>query len=169
MFEIGEFVVYGNTGVCKVEEVTKMAAPGTSDDKWYYALEPVYDKGCRLFTPVDNKKVKIRPVLTRQEADELIHQIQRIELLGVKDEKSREQVYKDAIRTCSCVEWVRMIKTLYVRKKSRLAQGKKVTSSDAKYLRLAEDSLYGELAVVMGIPKKEMGAYIASRVEESQK
>ena len=51
MFEIGEYIVYGNTGVCKVAEKTKMVAPGAKTDKLYYTLEPVYDKGCRLFTP----------------------------------------------------------------------------------------------------------------------
>ena len=94
----------------------------------------------------------------------MIGRIKEIDILWVKDEKSREQIYKDAIRTCNCEEWVRMIKTLYIRKKSRLAEGKKVTSSDAKYLHLAEENLYGELSVVMGIPKNEMGEYISSRV-----
>ena len=42
MFEIGEYIVYGNTGVCKVAEKTKMAAPGAKTDKLYYTLEPVY-------------------------------------------------------------------------------------------------------------------------------
>ncbi len=164
MYEIGEYIVYGNAGVCKVVETVKMPVPGTKDDKLYYTLDPVYDKGCRLFVPVDSQKVKMRPILTKKEADALIGRIKEIDILWVKDEKSREQIYKDAIRTCNCEEWVRMIKTLYIRKKSRLAEGKKVTSSDAKYLHLAEENLYGELSVVMGIPKNEMGEYISSRV-----
>lgn len=168
MFEIGEYIVYGNTGVCRVGEVKRMTAPGADGDQLYYALEPVYDKGCRLFTPVDNQKVKMRPVLTKEEADQLIGQIREIDTLRVGDEKNREQVYKDAIRTCNCVEWVRMIKTLYIRKETRLAAGKKVTSSDAKYLHLAEESLYGELSVVMGIPKDEVEAYIANQVKKSE-
>lgn len=167
MFEVGEYIIYGNTGVCKVVEVKKMAAPGTKTDRLYYALEPVYDKGCRLFTPVDNEKVVMRRVLTKQEADELIGRIKEIDTIWVSDEKNREQIYKEAIRTCNCEEWVRIIKTLYLRKKSRLAEGKKVTSSDAKYLHLAEESLYGELSVVMGIPKNEMELFITHRVEES--
>lgn len=168
MFEIGDYIIYGNTGVCKVGEVTKMAVPGTKDDKLYYTLEPVYDKGCRLFTPVDNQKVKMRPIISKEEADELIRHIKEIDTLCVLDEKNREQIYKDTIRTCSCVEWVRMIKTLYIRKETRLAAGKKVTSSDAKYLHLAEESLYGELSVVMGIPKNEIEAYITKRVQEDK-
>lgn len=166
MFEKDEYVVYGNSGVCKVVETTKMKVPGAAVDKLYYSLEPVYDKGSRLFVPVDSKKVKIRPVLTKKEADALLGRVKEIDVLWVKDEKNREQTYKEAIRACSCEEWVRIIKTLYIRKKTRLAEGKKVTSSDAKYLHMAEENLYGELSVVMGIPKDEMGAYILSKVDE---
>lgn len=165
MFEAGEYIIYGNSGVCKVEEVTKMTAPGSKEERLYYVLKPVYEKECRLFTPVDNQKVIMRPVLTKQEADALIEKVKEIDLLWVNDEKNREQIYKEAIRTCNCEEWVRIIKTLYLRKKSRLAEGKKVTSSDAKYLQLAEENLYGELSIVMGIPKEEMEKFIASRVD----
>ena len=98
----------------------------------------------------------------------LFRSIGEIDLLWVGDEKKREQIYKEAIRTCNCEEWVRIIKTLYVRKQSRIAAGKKVTSSDAKYLHLAEESLYGELSVVMGVPKEDMEAYITKRVEEHE-
>lgn len=166
MFAIGEFIVYGNTGVCKVIDTKKMTAPGTKDDRLYYTLEPVYDKGCRLFIPVDSQKVKMRPILTKQEADELIGRIREIDILWVKDEKNREEIYKEAIRTCNCEEWVRIIKTLYLRKQERLEAGKKVTSSDAKYMHLAEESLYGELSVVLGIPKNEMEAFISRQVKK---
>lgn len=165
MFEVGEYIVYGNTGVCKVEEVKEMKVPGTKNDRLYYTLEPVYDKGCRLFTPVDNEKVIMRRVLTEEEADSLIERIRDIETLWVSDEKHREQIYKEAIRTCNCEDWIRIIKTLYLRKKSRLAEGKKVTSNDAKYLHLAEDNLYGELSIVFGMPKNEMEDFITKRVE----
>lgn len=167
MFAIGEYIVYGNTGVCKVTETTKISVPGTKDDRLYYTLEPVYDKGCRLFTPVDNQKVKMRPILTKQEADDLISRIKEIDILWVKDEKSREETYKEAIRTCNCEEWIRIIKTLYQRKKARLEAGKKVTSSDAKYLHLAEESLYGEFSIIFGVPKDEVEDFIYKRVEMS--
>lgn len=166
MFEAGQYIVYGSTGVCKVEEIKKMAAPGTKTDRLYYSLEPVYDKGCRVFTPVDNEKVIMRPVLTEEEAKQLIDRVKELDTLWVANEKNREQIYKESIRTCSCEEWVRIIKTLYLRKKSRLAEGKKVTSSDAKYLHLAEENLYGELSVVMGIPKDEVEGYITKKVEQ---
>ena len=166
MYQIGEIIIYGSNGACRVEKVGSVEMEGLPKEKIYYTLKPVYANGGTVFTPVDNQKVKMRPVLTAKEADELIKRIREIDILWVKDEKNREQIYKDAIRTCDCEDLIKIIKTLYLRKKARLKAGKKVTSSDAKYLHLAEESLYGELSVVMGIPKNEMEAFIYDKVKE---
>ena len=40
MFEQGEYIVYGSTGVCKVEKVTTMDMDGVPGDKLYYILRP---------------------------------------------------------------------------------------------------------------------------------
>ena len=85
MFEVGEYIIYGNIGVCKVLEVKKMAPPGTKTDKLYYELEPAYDKGRRVYTPVSNEKVLMRKIVTAKEADELIHRVKEIDTLQIRD------------------------------------------------------------------------------------
>ena len=72
MFSIGEYIVYGMNGVCKVEEIGPMNMSGVDSDKIYYTLLPLYTKGSRVFTPVDNQKVVMRPVISEQEVCELI-------------------------------------------------------------------------------------------------
>ena len=66
MYQVGDLIVYGGTGVCRVMEV----GPQTGG-RLYYTLEPVYGS-CRIFTPVENSKVLMRPIVTRQEAERLI-------------------------------------------------------------------------------------------------
>ena len=61
--------------------------------------------------------------------------------------------------------WIRIIKTIYLRKQKRLEAGRKVTAVDAKYFRLAEDNLYGELAISLGMPRGEVEQYITQEVE----
>ena len=107
----------------------------------------------------------MRKIVTAKEADELIHRVKEIDTLQIRDEKLREEKYKEAMRTCSCEEWIRMIKTLYLRGKSRQAEGKKITSSDARYLHLAEENLYGELSIALKIPKEKVEDFITKRVE----
>lgn len=166
MFSVGEYIVYGTTGVCKVEAVGPMQMLGVSKEKLYYTLMPLYSKGSKVFIPVDNDKVVMRPVLTRDEAESLVKDIPSIELLWVADEKRREDIYKTALRTCDCREWIKIIKTLYLRKMSRIAEGKKVTVSDGKYLHMAEERLYEELALALGMNKEEVVEYITNHVEQ---
>lgn len=168
MFLVGEYIIYGTTGVCRVEAVGPMQMSGMND-KEYYTLLPVYSKGSKVFTPVDNQKVVMRRVLTKEEAQKLVDSIPSIELLWVADEKRREDIYKEALKTCDPREWIKIIKTLYLRKMSRIAEGKKVTVSDGKYLHMAEERLYEELAHALEMEKDEIAPYIAEHVENSEK
>ena len=68
-----------------------------------------------------------------------------------------------------CEELVKIIKTLYLRKKLRLENGKKVTAVDMKYLRLAEEQLYGELAVVLAIERGKVENYIIEYIEKEKR
>ena len=164
MFKAGDFVVYGSNGVCRVQKVGTLDSPGVPKDRLYYTLIPCYIKGSTIFTPVDNQKVIIRLVLTREEALQLIDEISGIDMLWIGDEKKRELQYKEAFRSCDCRELVKIIKTIYLRKQSRIAEGKKVTTQDEKYFHMAENGLYTELSVLIGVPKEEMEAYITKKL-----
>ena len=41
MFEKGEYIVYGTTGVCQVMDITTMKQKEALQTKLYYVLEPV--------------------------------------------------------------------------------------------------------------------------------
>ena len=156
MFKVGDLIVYGNTGVCTVEKIGKPELAGVSDDKDYYTLLPYYARNSRIFTPCDNDKVVMRPVMSKKEAEKLIKDIPNIELLIITDEKKREDRYKETMKTCDCREFVSILKTIYIRKKTRLAEGKKVTASDERYFNMAEDKLFGELAIALGVEKSQI-------------
>ena len=49
-----------------------------------------------------------------------------------------------------------MIKTLFIRREERLASGKKMSTTDEKYLRQAEDSLFEELSFAFGWSKEKV-------------
>lgn len=160
MFRTGDFVIYGSHGVCEVASVGPMNMAGTIKDRLYYTLSSVYSPGSTVYTPVDNEKVIMRPIASKKEALDLVQRIPDIEALWLGDEKSREKEYKAAINSCKCTDLIKIIKTLYLRKKSRLGDGKKVTTVDEKYLRLAEDLFYGEMAIPLQMERAEVLHYI---------
>lgn len=164
MFEVGSSIIYGNSGVCKIVGIGAMS--GMPKDKLYYTLEPYYVKGSRIFTPVDNTKVTMRPVITKQDALTLVDEMKEIEALWIPDEKHREQEYKDALKSCDCRQLVKVIKTIYCRKSSREAAGKKLTSSDERFFHQAEERLYGELAISLDMSREEVKDYIVNRITE---
>lgn len=164
MYKIGECIIYGNNGVCKVDSICTMGSGKDVQD--YYCLIPASDSSGKIFTPINNDKVIMRRVLSKEEAMALIESIPDIEQLNIEDEKQRESGYKQAIHSCDCRELVRVIKTMYFRKKERLAKGMKSTVIDDRYLKEAENNLYSELALAMGKDKSEIPEYVIGRIEK---
>ena len=168
MFQVNDLIVYGNHGVCKVENVGTLSISMADKQKQYYTLRPVYQHESVIYAPVDNNKTIMRFVLSKEEVEDLIQDIPNIESAWVGNERERETQNRTALQTCDCRELVKIIKTLYNRKKSRIQDGKKVTVVDEKYFRQAEEQLYGELAFALEMPKDEVGAYIADSIEQKK-
>lgn len=125
MFQKGEFIIYGNKGVCEVTDISKIAISGASRDRLYYVLQPAQDKEGRIFTPVDGQKTEMRRILNRKEAAELIDSIPSIGNLWVADERQRELNYKQAVNSCDCREWIKIIKNPLAQKPAASFPGKK--------------------------------------------
>ena len=77
MYQKGELVVYGTTGVCRVEG---FGSPDPMDrsGKQYYLLKPLYQDGV-IYTPVEGGKVPMRPVMSAEEARALAEQVPQIQ------------------------------------------------------------------------------------------
>lgn len=164
MFEKGEYVVYGTKGVCQVEDITHVDMPGADKERLYYVLCPVHNTSGKIFSPIDNQKIVMRKVISEDEAKELIAEIPSIEELWISNEKEREAKYKEAVLSCDYKDWVGVMKTLYLRKQRRIAQGKKVTALDEKYLHLVENELYDELSIALHIPANQMERHIREQI-----
>lgn len=164
MFEKGEYVIYGSNGICHVEDIVHMNMAGVDKNQLYYMLVPLQMKESKIYIPIDNEKIRIRKALNSQEAAELIDGILNIDAVSVKDEKQREEMYKELMGKGQPQDWICIIKTLYIRRQERSSQGKKITATDEKYLRMAENNLYSELSFALGIKKEDMEGYIIDRV-----
>lgn len=156
MFQVGDYIVYGSNGICRVEEITHPDIAGSTPDKLYYVLVPEKTRDSRLFCPTDNNRVVLRSVITAEEAKALLEEVKEIEPLKIQSERQRDDTYKKAMKSCDLRQCVQMIKALLIRKEEREANGKKVTVTDERYMKLAEDGLYSELALAMGIDRDEI-------------
>lgn len=154
MFNIGDTVVYGSQGVCKIDCVeTKQIGKQSAD---YYVLKPLFNDSTSLFVPVNNDKLtsKIRDVLTKAQLDDFVKKIPDIELLTYTDENQKRELYK--LKLSESIESLAaIIKTIRHEKDFRKQNNKKLNIGDEQTLRKAEQLFYNEIAFVLSVePEK---------------
>lgn len=164
MYQVNDVVVYGKNGICKVTEIGTLSMSMVDRKKLYYTLRPIYQHEAVIYVPVDNCKTVMRPVISKEDAERLIEEIPDLQVVWITNEREREAQYRSMLQTCDCRELVKIIKTLYQRKKSRIQDGKKVTVVDERYFRIAEEQLYGELAYALDIDKNQVSTYITDSI-----
>lgn len=165
MYHQDEYVIHGVNGVCQIEDITDMMAPGGSGFRSYYVMRPINAGSSRIYTPVDNDKVTMRRILTKKEAEAFIEELPYIEAITVPSEKQREETYKEIMKTCDCRQWVGMMKALFLRRQRRLAEGRKFTTVDERYLKAAETHLFSELSIALGEERERAQEIVINKLE----
>lgn len=150
MYQVGDYVVYGASGPCLVTEITRLHMPGCDRKRKYYVLHPVCSENSTIYSPVDNDKVFMRKVLSKEEAMTLLDAAADISMISVPSEKAREEQYKEILKNSNPQEYIGMIKTLFRKREVRQAQGRKFTSIDERYLQEAEKLLSNEMSISLG-------------------
>lgn len=88
MFEKKEYLYSETMGVCKVTDIVNLPANGRMGASVpYYHLKPIADKTKAAYIPVAHHQVKLRPLMTREEAERV-----SCEELEKMDEKHRAEV-----------------------------------------------------------------------------
>lgn len=84
MFKVGDYIVHGRNGVCKVVDITHLDMSGVDKDQLYYALVPMKSEDSKIFYPVDSDKVVMRSVVTKDQAKDLVSEIKDIEPMRIE-------------------------------------------------------------------------------------
>lgn len=164
MYQIGDQVVYGIHGVCRIADQEKRVV----DRKMvtYLVLEPEGQEGSRYLVPIHNQTAmgKLRPMLTPEQMKELLHSEEVRTFNWIRDENQRKNTYRELITSGDRAELLRMIYTLYNHRKTQNAAGKKIHLADDNFLRDAEKLLSSEISVVMEIPQDEARNYLRNQL-----
>lgn len=165
MYQVGEKVIYGSNGVCEIDEIKMIEVPHTYEEKAYYVMKPIFQE-CRISVPVDTK-VFMRYVISREEAEALIAQAPQVDAQPYYNTALRQlqDYYENRIGTHDCNDLLELIISLYRKRAAVLAQKRKFGAIDERYMKRAEDLLFGELAVALEITKGEVRKRIADRLE----
>ena len=161
MYEIGQLIVYGNEGVCRVEEIGTPKISGVDKHREYYTLAPIYREG-KVFTPVDSK-VFMRPVITREEALALIDRIPQMTAQVYENSNLRflNEHYQQCIQDYTCADLLQLIKDVRAKRRRMAERGKKLGLVDERYMKRAEEMLHGELAIALDMPREQVPQFIS--------
>ena len=169
MFAIGDLIIYGSEGVCRVEDIGVPDIFDSDNGHSYYTLSPLYRQG-RIYTPV-YASLFMRPVISKQEALDLISSYPDIddEIIENRNIRILSEKYQETMNSHACLDLMKVLKSVYHKKQIMDQRGKKLGQVDEKYFKKAEDLLHGEFAVALNIPKEEVGSFIRSRIGELDK
>ena len=166
MYKIGEYIIYGNDGVCKVEDVGVLNISGINKKRIYYTLKPVYENG-KIFTPIDTS-VFMRSLINYEEVQQLIESIPYIKDKKCNEKNSRllQIYYKNLLQTHECSDLLTLIAGIYEKKDKAMKNGKKLGQIDNRFMKVAEGLINDEFSVVLGIPREEVEDYIKEKIQE---
>lgn len=167
MFQVGDQVVYGIHGVCKVVDQEERVV----DRKrvTYLALQPIGQADSRYLVPTHNAvaMAKLRRMLSREELEQMLSS-QEVRADGwIKDENLRKQTYRELINSGDRARLMCMVHTLHRHKAAQAAAGRKCHQCDENFLRDAEKLLTREFCIVLNMEPDQVKQYIQGKLGQT--
>ncbi|MBR3052609.1 MAG: hypothetical protein IKG59_00595 [Firmicutes bacterium] len=161
MFKENDLVIYGATGVCRVSAIGRPDFVQTSEETLYYYLEPVYQSGI-IYAPVENGKVVMRPIISAEEAREMLDGIDKVEGAPICSGSMQQlsQQYQNCIESYSSADLLSLAKAIYLKKLNTEKNRKKLGQIDKRYLKRTEDLIFGEFAAALGTEREEIADFV---------
>ena len=156
MLNVGECVIYGSHGLCRVRDILIPSFLERGKEKEYYQMISAVDTGSVLYVPVDGAEDKVREVITADVAEDLIDEIEETPELQLPEGKKAEPAIMSVIKRNMADEMMSLVKSLRKIKAVREAEGKKFAALNEKYLNIAEKLLYTELAFSLETEKDDI-------------
>lgn len=165
MYSVGTSVLYGRTGVCRVEGI------GTppfqkSDGHTYYMLRSVFStSGELIYIPVDTA-VSMRPLINSGEASGYLDLIPQLKPQAFSARRPADLAahYQELLASCDWKSSLLLIKEVYCKQKEL----KKLGQVDSRYLKIAERLVCEELAAVLGTGPDSIKRRVYAAMEREQ-
>lgn len=139
MFEKNGYAFHNGDGVCLIKDIMPMCFDGKTTRN-YYCLEPVGKNKGVCFVPVDNSST-LREITDESTLSEMLDNAEKIPLICATNPKLRANAFKEALKSKTCENYIRVLKTL--------------SSTDEKFRSEAFENLKNEIAVSFKISSEK--------------
>ena len=166
MFVRGEYVFHESGGICVIDDVQKAPLDNMPADREYYVIKPLYDPNSVIYMPVDSDRIFVRRLLSKAEAEALLDRIPKVGVIEESNAKLLRQRYVELMRLHDPVEWVRVIKTVYLRTTEHTTPTRRISETECAHAETAKRNLHTELALALGLDADKMEAYISEHIQK---
>ncbi len=166
MFACNEYVFHESGGVCRIDEIKAAPLENMPAGRLYYIMKPVNDQNSVIYIPVDSEQIFLRKLMDRTQAQELLDDIPFIRTIDESNAKLLRAKYVELMKTHDPVEWVRVIKTVYLRSDVQNGHGKRLSETERSFAETAKRHLHTELSLALDVPREQMEAYISEHIQK---
>ena len=152
MYQVGDFVTYKDSGVCKIVE----------DNQDYYILDPVYSKNMTMYVPKKTQALveEMKDVISRDDITEFVKKSKKVKCKWIEDSKLRSEAFNAMLKEGKKEELLWLIKVLTEHKDNLESMRKNMYAVDRRVLNSAVKIITEEFAFVLGIEPKEVMDYL---------
>lgn len=169
-YQIGEHVVYGSSGVCKIEEIRRgyrlMDDIPPAD---YYVLKPLSSASSTVFVPLgsDTASKKMRPVLSKSEIDELIASVGTDAIYWIDDRKERLSAFRAVLQQGDRRDQILLIRCILLRVRELEAKRRHLATADSDILQAAQRAVREEFAFALGLRPDAVPEYVRNGLAQN--
>ena len=167
MLSIGEYVMKVNEGICRVTELVQRS--DGDEVRNYFLLVPISNESMSVYVPERAEYPGIRALMSPSEAEAFLSSVADIVPMTIENDKQREQIYKDALKSLELTQLVAVIRNMDKRAEERKQIGKKMTALDERYQKMMEEVILQELSFVLQKNRSDVLKLILQKISESGK
>lgn len=162
MYDKGSYVSYGGHGICQISDIRPMDFGNGIGQQEYYVIQPIAPGSATIYLPAGNSNVqkKMRPVLTQEEIDSIIHSVKNDEMPWVLDRKLRLAQFHQVLSRRETRELLLLASCLHQR-----SMEKGLSGSELDILHRAEGIIEQEFAFSLQIGREKIGEYIQDKLK----
>ncbi len=154
---IGDLVIHCRDGLARISGET------TVNDRHFYLVRIVRDESETIYVPVASAEQIIRPIMNKEQAEELIDYMNSIPLEYNKNTKQRRDLFKKKLASGDVKEIGYLFRQYYLYRKK--PEETRIGPVDVDMLSYASNNLLDELALTYSLPRDQIQEFIASKMK----
>ena len=164
MFQVGEHVLYGLNGVCKIDAIEGKKFDDEIHE--YYILKPVFDQGSTIFVSTKKEPLvaKMIPILSEKDVSTLIDTLSDNEGFWIENESERKEQFRQIIESDDRRKQLGIFKAYLLHKMKLISMKRKMHTGDEILLKNVEKRILEEFSFVLAKPKEELALRLYEKI-----